>query len=258
MPSEQIGEVIAAIGALQGRVQAVDAEATRLAALRGDITSLADGVAACSRELRAVAAGLAEGASTMRQLDMAATMVRIAQIEAALLDRSDQLQTVIARELAEFGESVLNQLAMQLDAVATRLEPIVSNAFGGQMTAIIDAVATASAASKQRHAEGAQRLEAAIGTIGETVVKVQEVSQAVREQLVEVRQSLEALKAGGIDALEKRIDAHAHAAESATTRVETLLTTKVDRLAGRVSLVGFVAIVGALAAIGAVAVVLSR
>ena len=70
MPSEKIVEVIAAITALQDRVKVVDAEAKRLAALRGDIKSLSEGLSACSREFQSVATSLAAGAATMRELDM--------------------------------------------------------------------------------------------------------------------------------------------------------------------------------------------
>jgi chromosome segregation ATPase len=227
MPSEKIVEVVSAIKTLQDRVAAVDGEAKRLVSLRGDIKSLSEEMSACSRELQSVAAALAAGAATMRELDMAATLERITQIEEALDDRSDQLERAIDKDIAELGDSILNQLSTRLDAVAERLEPIVATAFGGQMAAITEAIGRVDSAAQERHEAGVRHLQSETAQLAATqaehgrqgvesmmavrdgVGEVLGATQGVVKELGDVRQSIVDLKRIGIDPIADKIERQA-------------------------------------------------
>ena len=276
MPSEKIVEVIAAITALQDRVKVVDAEAKRLAALRGDINSLSEGMSACSRELQSVATSLAAGAATMRELDMAATLTRITQIEEALDDRSDQLEKVIDKDIAELGDSILHQIATRLDSVATRLEPIVSTAFSGQMTAITGAVERAASAAQERHessgqqllletgritsgqAEFRQHFDDSITVVIDDVASVLGTTQAVLKEASELRQSIADLRKESIEPIVSRLEAQESSAQSSAAQLGQLVQQRYDSLGEKVLGVQIAAAIAAIAGVVAIIIALVR
>ena len=276
MPSEKIVEVVSAIKTLQDRVAAVDGEAKRLVSLRGDIKSLSEGMSACSRELQSVAAALAAGAATMRELDMAATLERITQIEEALDDRSDQLERAIDKDIAELGDSILNQLSTRLDAVAERLEPIVATAFGGQMAAITEAIGRVDSAAQERHEAGVRHLQSETAQLAATqaehgrqgvesmmavrdgVGEVLGATQGVVKELGDVRQSIVDLKRIGIDPIADKIERQAHSSLESIRQLEGAIARAVEPLAEQVTIVRTLAGVAAVAAVVAVVVALVR
>ena len=69
----------------------------------------ASGLHSVGKDLQDVASGLREGASTMRDLDMAATLRRLAEIEGALDARSQQLEKAIADKEAKAAELLKTQ-----------------------------------------------------------------------------------------------------------------------------------------------------
>ena len=276
MPSEKIVEVVSAIKTLQDRIAAVDGEAKRLVSLRGDIKSLSEGMSACSRELQSVAAALAAGAATMRELDMAATLERITQIEEALDDRSDQLERAIDKDIAELGDSILNQLSTRLDAVAERLEPIVATAFGGQMAAITEAIGRVDSAAQERHEAGVRHLQSETAQLAATqaehgrqgvesmmavrdgVGEVLGATQGVVKELGDVRQSIVDLKRIGIDPIADKIDRQAQSSSESIRQLEGAIARAVEPLAEQVTIVRTLAGVAAVAAVVAVVVALVR
>lgn len=271
MPSEKIVEVVSAIKTLQDRVAAVDGEAKRLVSLRGDIKSLSEGMSACSRELQSVAAALAAGAATMRELDMAATLERITQIEEALDDRSDQLEKAIDKDIAELGDSILHQISTRLDSVAGRLEPIVAEAFGGEMDTIKEAIGRVESAAQEQQAvvirhlqsQAAQivAMQADLGRQGEEAMsplrdgvgEVLGATQGVVKELGDVRQSIVDLKRIGIDPIASQCDRQSQASLEAIRQLEGSMSGGVKSLTHQLALVRTIA---ALAAIGAAASVL--
>ncbi len=276
MPSEKIVEVVSAIKTLQDRVAAVDGEAKRLVSLRGDIKSLSEEMSACSRELQSVAAALAAGAATMRELDMAATLERITQIEEALDDRSDQLERAIDKDIAELGDSILNQLSTRLDAVAERLEPIVATAFGGQMAAITEAIGRVDSAAQERHEAGVRHLQSETAQLAATqaehgrqgvesmmavrdgVGEVLGATQGVVKELGDVRQSIVDLKRIGIDPIADKIERQAQSSIESIRQLEGAVARAVEPLAEQVTIVRTLAGVAAVAAVVAVVVALVR
>ncbi len=276
MPSEKIVEVVSAIKTLQDRIAAVDGEAKRLVSLRGDIKSLSEGMSACSRELQSVAAALAAGAATMRELDMAATLERITQIEEALDDRSDQLERAIDKDIAELGDSILNQLSTRLDAVAERLEPIVATAFGGQMAAITEAIGRVDSAAQERHEAGVRHLQSETAQLAATqaehgrqgvesmmavrdgVGEVLGATQGVVKELGDVRQSIVDLKRIGIDPIADKIERQAQSSIESIRQLEGAVARAVEPLAEQVTIVRTLAGVAAVAAVVAVVVALVR
>jgi hypothetical protein len=89
----------------------------------------------------------------MRELDMAATLKRVAEIEAALDMRSKQLEATIDREIAKLGDALIHQVTKHLDALPGQLGPNVAAAFDKQFDSTkraIDALVTDTGA---RHSE---------------------------------------------------------------------------------------------------------
>jgi hypothetical protein len=89
----------------------------------------------------------------MRDLDMAATLRRLAEIEATLDARSQQLEKAIDREIAELGESLKHQVSKQLDQLPGQLGPTVAAAFDKQFETTKQAIDSLVADAGARHAE---------------------------------------------------------------------------------------------------------
>ncbi len=223
-----------------------------------------------------VAAALAAGAATMRELDMAATLERITQIEEALDDRSDQLERAIDKDIAELGDSILNQLSTRLDAVAERLEPIVATAFGGQMAAITEAIGRVDSAAQERHEAGVRHLQSETAQLAATqaehgrqgvesmmavrdgVGEVLGATQGVVKELGDVRQSIVDLKRIGIDPIADKIERQAQSSIESIRQLEGAIARAVEPLAEQVTIVRTLAGVAAVAAVVAVVVALVR
>ena len=140
MPSETINQLVGSLNELQSKLNQLDGEARRLGDLRGDLKSTAAGLAAAARELQTVTTALGDGAATMRELDMTATLARLAEIETALDARSRLLEQAIDREIAELGESLKHQVSKQLDALPAQIGPTVALAFDRQFAATKTAI----------------------------------------------------------------------------------------------------------------------
>jgi hypothetical protein len=153
MSSETINELVETLGALESRLKEFDTEARKLSELRGEMKAAASGLHSVGKDLRDVASGLREGASTMRDLDMAATLRRLAEIEATLDARSQQLEKAIDREIAELGESLKHQVSKQLDQLPGQLGPTVAAAFDKQFETTKAAIDALVADARARHAE---------------------------------------------------------------------------------------------------------
>ena len=145
MASETINELVGTLSELESRLKQFDAEAHRLGELRGELKGATAGLQSAGKDLQAVASALRDGASTMRELDMAATLRRLAEIEATLDARSKQLEVAVDREIAELGESLKHQVSKQLDALPAQIGSIVAHAFDQQFAttkAAIDSLVT--------------------------------------------------------------------------------------------------------------------
>ena len=152
MSSETINELVGSLTHLQDKLQKLDGETRRLGELRGDLKSVASSLTATGKELQAVAASMADGAATMRTLDMAATLKRLAEIEKALDTRSRELEKAIEREIVQLAESLKLQVSTQLDALPGQIGPTVANAFDKQFAttkSAIDSLVTDAGARHQ-------------------------------------------------------------------------------------------------------------
>lgn len=134
MSSEKINELIESLNNLQTKLQSLDGETRRIGELRGDLKSMASGLTATGKELQAVAGAMIDGATTMRGLDMGATLKRLAEIEQAIDARLLELGKVIDRDITELGESLRQQVSKQLDALPAQIGPTVTLAFDQQFT----------------------------------------------------------------------------------------------------------------------------
>lgn len=134
MSSEKINELIESLNNLQTKLQSLDGETRRIGELRGDLKSMASGLTATGKELQAVAGAMIDGATTMRGLDMGATLKRLAEIEQAIDARLLELGKVIDRNITELGESLRQQVSKQLDALPAQVGPTVTLAFDQQFT----------------------------------------------------------------------------------------------------------------------------
>lgn len=153
MPSEKISELMGILGELESRLKQFDVEARRLVELRGDLMGTTAALQSAGKELQAVASALREGASTMRELDMAAALQRIAEIEAALDIRSNQLEAAIDREVAALGTSLKQQVSTQLAELPSQIGPAVAAAFDKQFKATKRAIDSLVADADSRHNE---------------------------------------------------------------------------------------------------------
>ena len=153
MPSETINELVGTLSELETRLKHFDAEARRLGELRGELKGATSGLQSAGKDLQAVAASLRDGAATMRELDMAATLKRLAEIEAALDARSKQLEAAIDREIAELGDSLKQQVSRQLDALPAQLGPTVASAFDKQFETTKRAIDALVADAGTRHTD---------------------------------------------------------------------------------------------------------
>ena len=132
MSSEKINELVESLNNLQTKLQSLDGETRRLGELRGDLKSMASGLTATGKELQAVAVAMIDGATTMRGLDMGATLKRLAEIEQALDTRLCELGKVIDRDITDLGESLRQQVSKQLDALPAQIGPTVALVFDQQ------------------------------------------------------------------------------------------------------------------------------
>ena len=151
MSSETINELVGSLTHLQDKLQKLDGETRRLGELRGDLKSVASSLTATGKEFQAVAASMADGAATMRTLDMAATLKRLAEIEKALDTRSRELEKVIEREIVQLGESLKLQVSTQLDALPGLIGPTVANAFDKQFATTKSAIDSLVTDADSRH-----------------------------------------------------------------------------------------------------------
>jgi hypothetical protein len=153
MPSDTVNELVGTLSELESRLKQFDAEARRLGELRGELKGTTAALQSSGKDLQSVTSALRDGAATMRELDMAATLKRLAEIEHALDARSKQLEATIDREIAELGESLKHQVSKQLDALPNQLGPTVASAFDKQFETTKRAIDSLVADAGTRHAE---------------------------------------------------------------------------------------------------------
>ena len=153
MPSDTVNELVGTLSELESRLKQFDAEARRLGELRGELKGTTAALQSAGKDLQSVASALRDGAATMRELDMAATLKRLAEIEHALDARSKQLEATIDREIAELGESLKHQVSTQLEALPAQLGPTVASAFDKQFETTKRAIDSLVADAGTRHAE---------------------------------------------------------------------------------------------------------
>ena len=183
MPSDTVNELVRTVSELESRLKQFDAEARRLGELRGELKGTTAALQSAGKDLQSVASSLRDGAATMRELDMAATLKRLAEIEAALDARSKQLEAAIGREIAELGDSLKQQVSRQLDALPAQLGPTVASAFDKQFETTKRAIDSLVADAGARQAElltsvrqgleqNAAESKASAATIGQAVTQL--------------------------------------------------------------------------------------
>jgi hypothetical protein len=132
----------------------------------------------------------------MRELDMAATLRRIAEIEAVLDARSEQLAAVIDREIAELGESVRHQLSKQIDALPIQLGNTVAAAFDKQFKATKTAIDSLVANAGAWHAKVLTTIAQALQQeAAETKARDESINQAIIQLSADMRAAIDALVA---------------------------------------------------------------
>ena len=269
MPSDQVDEVLTAFKTLDERVEAVGIEAGRLTALRGDIKGAVDGIASCSLALKSVAAELARGAATMRELDMAATLARIGEIEKAFERRSDELGVVLDRSMVALGDSLLAQLSARLD---TRLGEVVPAACATQSKVLSDRIAAVDDLGQQRHAEGLARFQslyelcerhhglllAATEVVGGQLDTLSPVLESTKKEAQTACQAIAQLTQHRLDPMAKTLaTVQTQHAEVAKTLGESI-QPELSRLSRRTTMTIVAAAAAAIAAIAATVMLLVR
>jgi hypothetical protein len=162
MPSKTTTELVETLSELETKLRQFDTEARKLGEIRGEFKAAVAGFHAAGRDLQSLASALREGAATMRDLDMAATLKRLAEIETRLDERSKKLEAVIDREIAELGDSLKHQVSKEMSALPGQIGPTVASAFESQFEATNTALTSMSSDTAARHAEILQAVRAGL------------------------------------------------------------------------------------------------
>jgi hypothetical protein len=243
MSSETINLLVGTLNDLDSKLRQCDSEVRRLGDLRVDLKGTTAGLQTAGKELQGVASALREGAMTMRELDMSATLKRLAEIEKILDARSRELETAIDREIAELGDSLKHVVQQQLAALPERIGPPIGTALDQQLKTTKDAIARINADAKARGDELSAEFEAKIGTLSRTI----ESHTGTMAQAVERLQSLFSAAQQSQSSTIMRALAEAEARDaSAGERLERQLGARLDRLAGKITMALAVASIAAI------------
>jgi len=153
MQSDTVNGLVETLTDLESRLKELNEEARRLGELRGDLKGMTTGLQSAGKDLQSVAAALRDGAATMRELDMAATLKRLTEIETALDIRSMQLEATIDRQIAALNESIQHQVLEHFEALPALIGPAVVPAFAKQFEATNSAINSLVANASSSHAE---------------------------------------------------------------------------------------------------------
>jgi hypothetical protein len=248
MSSETINKLVGSLNELQIKLDGLDGEARRLGELRGDLKAAASGLSTTGQDLRTVATALGVGAATMRELDMVATLKRLAEIELALDARSRELEQAIDREITALGESLKQQVSKQLDGLPTQIGPTVALAFDRQFTTTKAAIDSLVADTGARHQTLTVTLQSGVDKI------LADAKDRGTATSVEMNQFQKSIRAAQVDQLTLLTKALADADARNLAHFKALEATLTDRI-GMARLMGTLAF--AVATIGAIAAVVS-
>ena len=248
MSSETINKLVGSLNELQVKLDGLDGEARRLGELRGDLKAAASGLSTTGQDLRTVATALGVGAATMRELDMGATLKRLAEIELSLEARSHDLKQAIDREITALGESLKQQVSKQLDGLPSQIGPTVALAFDRQFTTTKAAIDSLVADTGARHQTLTVTLQSGVDKI------LADAKDRGTAASVEMNQFQKSVRAAQADQLALLTKALAEADARNLAHFKALEATLTDRI-GMARLIGTLAFV--VATIGAMAAVVS-
>ena len=182
MSSETINLLLGSLRELQDKLQDVEGEARRLGDVRTSLTSAARGLAETGEQLRSTAVSLREGAATMRDLDMAATLRRIAEIESALEARSSAIEKAIDRDMAELGESIKAQLERRLAEIGPQLGQGVAAELAERFDGVVRNQTQSSDRVVATMTDGLGKIRESCGAWGESHAKdLTRIEEGIRE-----------------------------------------------------------------------------
>ena len=146
MQSETLESLLESFSSVRNRLETLGQEAQRLSEMRTELRIVATGLGQLCREMDGVTASLSAGAAVMRDLDMASTLRRLNEIQAALESR-------MTGDFERLGTVLTKQVTVQLETLPAQLAPAVASAFSEQAEVTRKVIERSAATADQHHRE---------------------------------------------------------------------------------------------------------